>query len=78
MDFTMGFDFTKESDRRFAWKRVKEDAPFVLIGSPPCTYLSMLQQLNITTSKHRPGWMEDFEAEREKAKQHVTFCCSLY
>ena len=73
MDSTTGFDFTKEADRQLAWKRVKEETPFVLIGSPPCTYFSMLQELNIAT-----GWMENFEAEREKAKRHVTFCCCLY
>ena len=78
MDITRGFDFTKESGRQLAWRRVKEEAPFVLIGSPPCTYFCMLQELNIATNKHKPGWMENFEAEREKAKQHVTFCCSLY
>ena len=47
MDLTTGFDFTKESDRQLAWKRVKEEAPFVLIGSPPCTYFSMLQELSL-------------------------------
>jgi hypothetical protein len=78
MDLTTGFDFTKESDRQLAWKRVKEETPFVLIGSPPRTYFSMLQELNIATNKHKPGWMQNFEAQREKAKQHVNFCCSVY
>ena len=78
MDLTTGFDFTKESDKQLAWRRIKEEAPFVLIGSPPCTYFSVRQELNIATSKHKPGWMENVKAEREKAKQHVTFCCSLY
>ena len=40
MDFTTGFDFTKKSDRHLAWRRVKEEPPFVLIGSPPCTYFN--------------------------------------
>ena len=78
MDLATGFVFTKESDRQLAWRRVKEEAPFVLIGSPPCTYFSMLQELNIATNKHKLGWMQNFETEREKAKQHVNFCCSLY
>ena len=40
MDLTTGFDFTKESDRQLAWRRVKEEAPpFGLIGSPLCTYM---------------------------------------
>ena len=64
MDLTTGVDFTKESDRQFAWKTVKEEAPFVLIGSLPCTYFSMLQELNIATNKHKPGWMQNFERQR--------------
>ena len=43
IDLTTGFGFTKESDRQLAWRRVKEEAPSVLIGSPPCTCFSMLQ-----------------------------------
>ena len=78
MDLTTGFDFTREADRQLAWKRVKDEAAFVLIGSPPCTYFSMLQELSIANNKDKPGWMRKFEAEREKAKQHVNFCCSLY
>ena len=38
----------------------------------------MLQELNIATNRHKPGWMENFEAEREKAKHDVTCCCPLY
>ena len=70
MDLTTGFDFTKESDRRLAWKRIRDEAPFVLIGSPPCTCYELI----ILTNKHKLGWMENFEAERKNAKQHLTFC----
>ena len=66
MDLTTGFDCTKEEDRQLAWKRAKQETPFALIGSPPCTYFSLLQELIIATTKHKPGWMENFEAEREK------------
>ena len=31
MDLTAGYNFTKESDKQLAWKRVKDEAPFVLI-----------------------------------------------
>ena len=78
MDLTMGFDFTKEADRQLAWNRINQEAPPVFIGSPPFTYFSMFHELNIATNRHKPGWMDNFEAEREKAKQHVTFCYSLY
>ena len=78
MDLPTGLDFTKESDRHLAWRRIKKEAQFVVTGSLPCTYFSMLQELNIATSKHKPGWMENFQADRDKAKQFVTFGCYLY
>ena len=31
MDLTTGFDFTKESHKQLAWRRGKEEAPFVLL-----------------------------------------------
>ena len=31
------WDFTKEEERRKARRRIKEEAPYLLIGSPPCT-----------------------------------------
>ena len=67
MALTTGLDFTKESDRQLAWRRIKEEDPFVLIGSPPCTCFSVLQELNIATNRHKPRWLDNFETEREKA-----------
>ena len=75
MDLTTGVHFIKASERQLAWRRVKDEAPFVLIGSPPCTYFSMPQELNIATNKHKPARMQNFDAERKKAKQHLNFCC---
>ena len=37
MVVTTGFVFTKDTDKQLAWERVKQEAPFVFIGSPPCT-----------------------------------------
>ena len=36
MDLTMGYDFTVAEHRERAWKKVKEEAPSLLIGPPPC------------------------------------------
>ena len=73
MDLTTGYDFTIEAHKRLAWKKVREEAPFLLIGSPPCTYFSMLQELNIAVNQHKPGWLENFEVQKNKAKRHVEF-----
>ena len=45
---------------------------------PPCTYFSMLQELNVAVHGHKPEWMARFDAEKRKAKIHVEFCCTLY
>ena len=50
----------------------------MLIGSPPCTYFSILQELNLAVHGDKPGWKDKFEVEKAKAKKHVEFCCELY
>ena len=50
LDLTNGWDFTSEADRKRAWKCIKETKPYMLIGSPPCTMFSMLQELNLRRS----------------------------
>ena len=78
MDLTTGWDFNREDHKISAWKTIKEEAPYMLIGSPPCTYFSMVQELNIAVHGDKPEWMAKFTAEKEKAKKHVAFCCKLY
>ena len=46
LDVTNGFDFDTAADRQRAWDVVKRDEPLLVIGSPPCTYFSMLMELN--------------------------------
>ena len=46
-DFTNGWDFSREDHREEAWKQIKKESPYLLVGSPPCTYFSMLQGLNV-------------------------------
>ena len=77
-DLTNGWDFTLEDHKRKAWMKTREESPYVLIGSPPCTYFSMLQELNIAQHKDKPGWLEKHEMEKAKAVKHIEFCCSLY
>ena len=36
-DLTNGWDFNIEEHRVEAWKRIKKECPYLLIGSPPCT-----------------------------------------
>ena len=75
---TNGWDFNIAEHRRKAWFKVKDESPYLLIGSPPCTYFSMLQELNVAVHAHKPEWRANVEEERRKAKIHVEFCCTLY
>ena len=45
LDLTNGYDFDKAEDREKAWEIVRRDKPHTVIGSPPCTYFSALQDL---------------------------------
>ena len=77
-DLTNGWDFNLEDHRKKAWTKIKEESPYLLVGSPPCTYASMLQELNVAVHGHKPEWMAKFDEEKRKAKIHVAFCCTLY
>ena len=70
LDLTTGWDFNIEGHKRAAWVQIKKEAPYLLIGSPPCTYFSILQELNIAVNGDKPGWMERFNTELGKAKKH--------
>ena len=78
MDLTNGWDFDLGEHRRRAVRQLREEKPTLLIGSPPCTQFSILQNLNKHNNRNNKEWMEKFRAAREKAVRHVRFCCSLY
>ena len=78
MDLTNGWDFNREDHKRQAWSKIRDEAPYLLIGSPPCTYFSVLQELNKAVHGDKPGWQARFDAEKDKAIKHVEFCCALY
>ena len=71
MDLTNGWDFNREDHKRQAWNQIRDEAPYLLIGSPPCTFFSMLQELNKAVHGSKPGWLEKFEAEKAKAIRHI-------
>lgn len=45
-DLKTGFDLSKEQDRGRMWQELEEDEPELVVGSPPCTAFSLLQELN--------------------------------
>ncbi len=69
------WDFTQKSMRDKARKRVAEEKPQLLIGSPPCTPYSAWQNLN--AAKH--GWPAgELEKRRVAGDIHLAFVCELY
>ena len=78
MDLTNGWDFSMPEHRRQAWKQIEKEDPYLLIGSPPCTWFSILMELNVHVNKNNPEWMAKYEREKARAIEHVNFCCSLY
>ena len=78
LDLTNGYGFDKAEDRERAWEIIRRDKPHTVIGSPPCTYLSSLQELNRCLYKDDPVWMEKLDDNLRKAKRHVKCCCPIY
>ena len=78
LDLTNGFDFDTALDRERAWMIVRRDQPLLIIGSPPCTYFSALNELNKYIYRNDAAWMQRFDDNLNKAKRHVRFCCLIY
>ena len=78
MDLHTGYDFDTQADRNRAVRKVLTEKPKLLIGSPPCTYVSVLQELNKWINRDNQEWLDRFELNRQKAIRHVEFCCKLY
>ena len=73
-DLTNGWDFSKDSHRTGAWKLIKEQDPYCIIGSPPCTMFSMLQELTKSVTKNDLDWCKRHEELVAQAMRHIVFC----
>ena len=78
LDLMTGWDFDLEEHRRLAMERVKRDKPTMVVGSPPCTFFSTLQELNKHNNRDNPNWIAQFNANLEKAVRHIKFCVQIY
>ena len=67
------YDFMKSEDRQRCRERLRAERPWLVIGSPPCTWWSSLMELN------RPK-MSAPEIERREieAKTLLHFACEVY
>ena len=67
------YDFRKAGDRQRCRERIRAEQPWLVIGSPPCTWWSSLMAINIPR-------MEPAEASRREAEAKVLlhFACEIY
>ena len=67
------WDFTKREARERARQLVRTTEPLLVIGSPPCTMFSPLQNLN------KNKWdAEEHKKAMHTAQEHVKFCLEIY
>ena len=78
MDLKNGYNFDLTADRKKAWESIIRDEPTLVIGSPPCTFFSRLQELNKHMYKDNEAWMAKFNENIEQAKRYVRFCIKIY
>ena len=78
MDIKSGYDFDNKKDRDRCWEAIERDKPTMVIGSPPCTLLSKLQELNKFMYTDKRMWMLKFQERMEQAKRYVEFCAKVY
>ena len=78
MDIKNGYDFDILADRNRCWESIIRDEPLLVIGSPPCTMFSRLQELNKHMYRNDSMWMEKFQLRLEQARRHVKFCTQIY
>ena len=69
-----GWNFSDRKHQREALKMINELKPYLIIGSPPCTAWSNLQNM----MKHLPGYAVKLEAAKEKSRVHLAFCVKIY
>ena len=67
------WDFDDVSMQERALKRVREERPMLLVGSPMCTAFSTWQRIN---NKIRDKYV--VECEKRRAVMHLEFCIKLY
>ena len=68
------WDFTKMSCRKKAWRKLKEERPYMLVGAPPCTAWSIIQNMNART----PEGKRKVDEAKKRALIHLQFLSLIH
>ena len=78
MDLKNGYDFDSAKDRARCWEEIERSAPLLVIGSPPCTLFSQLQEINKFMYRDNKVWTEKSQQKLQQAKRYIKFCTDIY
>ena len=67
------WNFLYEGDRRRARKRIEKEKPYVVVGSPPCTFYSILNKIN-----HPRMDAREVQRRRIEADTLLNFAIEIY
>ena len=70
MDLRTGWNFDEPADRDAAWKHLKHEQPYLLIGSPECKAFSQLRYLHSGSAK--------YAETLKKGLEHLRLVCAMY
>ena len=76
LDLHTGWDFTLASRGQAALNQITREAPLVLVGSPPCTWIPLLRQFDLYKYTHDVGWLRKCEEKLAEARMHIE--CGLH
>jgi hypothetical protein len=70
------WDFEKPQDRKRAWERIRAEEPYLVMGSPPCTMFSSLQ--NLSAKKGTAEWEKRRRAARRAGTTRRSQSCGRH
>ena len=65
MDLTNGWDSETAADRDRTEEQIDQEKLVLLLGSPPCTYMSVLQELHMWIQKCNPELLNKLKLDRQ-------------
>ena len=71
-------DFDLAVDRKKAWDSILHDDSTLVIGSPLCTFVSRLRELNKHIDRNNGAWMANIQEGIEQARRYVRCCAHIY